>query len=159
MENCFLPPTKPLRPPLLLRSIAIVPIIVLEILTLESLDAFSLRLGLLGETRRGFHAFPALVGLLHDGASTQHEGGNRFLLLLPRYIHQRPVLCLQLNYVLEKGKPVGSFAQGTEGRKAPCLCKAFGPWSHCVRSFIPPFFFHISERQSLINLHTGGFKS
>lgn len=73
----------------------------LRILTLESLDALSLGLGLLGETRRSFHAFAAFVGLLHDGTGTQHESGHSLLLLLPRYIHQRPILRLQLNYVLE----------------------------------------------------------
>lgn len=71
-------------------------------LTLESLDALPLGLGFLGETSRGLHTFAALVGLLHDGAGTQHEGRHGFLLLLPRYVHQRPVLRLQLDYVLER---------------------------------------------------------
>lgn len=70
-------------------------------LTLESLDALPLGLGFLGETRRRLHAFAALVGLLHDGAGTQHEGRHGLLLLLPRYIHQCPVLCLQLDHILE----------------------------------------------------------
>lgn len=101
MENCFLPPAKS-RATTITTPNSDRDNRTSNKLTLESLDALSLGLGLLGETRRSFHAFAALVSLLHDGAGTQHEGGHGLLFFLPRYIHQRPILRLQLNYVLER---------------------------------------------------------
>jgi len=58
------------------------------------------------------------VGLLHDGTGTQHESRHGLLLFLPRYIHQRPILRLQLNYVLEGQNRLGrSGCRENEKRK------------------------------------------
>lgn len=56
---------------------------------LPSLSSFISQFG------RSFHALAGLLGLLHNGTGSHYIRGYGFLFLLPRYVHQCPVLGLQ----------------------------------------------------------------
>jgi hypothetical protein len=68
--------------------------------TLQTFDALALAISLFGELGRSLDAFTTLVALFHDSTGPKHERRYRLLFLLPRNVHQSPVLCLQLYHIL-----------------------------------------------------------
>lgn len=64
-------------------------------LTFQSLHPLPPLCRLLCQAGGGLDSLAGLLGLLHDRAGPHHVRGHRLLLLLPRDVHQCPVLGLQ----------------------------------------------------------------